>query len=205
MTIVQDFAKEHGMDPDLFAAFFAIESGPLPPVGEYGPVIRMELHHFLKRLNPLQRNLADLYFRHPEVQPWKDQMWRPCGMGGWYKLHGSGGQRQQHQAFNLARVIGGTESDAAYQAISMGKGQIMGFHHKALGYPTARAMYEDASEEVNQDRQFVGFLQQDAKLMEALKQGDMLTAIRIYNGPGQVKAYLAKYEQELAKIKASPT
>jgi len=188
---LEDFAREHGINPRLLRAFIQIESGSLPPVGQYGPVIRLEAHTLLRE-DPRVGN----YFKAGPVEPWVGATWRPTGQGPWLTLH-TGGQRQQYEALNLARSLLGPSSDAPYQAISMGKGQVMGFHHRMLGYPTAKAMFEAARSESAQDVQFLTFLENDPGMFPAMKAGNMREMVRIYNGPGQVDHYLAKFQQAL--------
>lgn len=196
MTPAQ-FARENNIDPRLLDAFIEVESGPLAPVGPHGPVIRLEVHHLLRRAPANRRAFVQKYFNAPnEREPWKDQGWRPSGMGGWLPLHVRGGdQEQQYRALNLARHVLGVDSDVPFQAISIGRAQIMGFHYQRLGYRSARAMWEDARTLAGQDRQFIGFISTDPKLVQAMQRSDMREMIRIYNGPGQVGVYLAALQR----------
>lgn len=129
---------------------------------------------------------------------WQARLWSPAGDGNFVGLDGTG-QNNEYAAFNIARGLaqGAGVPDAAYQAASYGFGQIMGFHHKALGYPTARAMFEDAKTIDGQTRQFIGFFATDPRLVQAARQGNLREVFRIYNGPGQVDTYLAAATRRL--------
>jgi peptidoglycan hydrolase-like protein with peptidoglycan-binding domain len=75
-------------------------------------------------------------------------------------------------------------SDVAYQSVSIGRYQIMGFHFGMLGFKSAELMYIHLSEsEGNQLNAFAKFIRNDKNLHKALKSQDWTTFARIYNGP----------------------
>jgi hypothetical protein len=151
-------------------------------VGSLGPVLRFEVHHYLRRLNAAGRAEADRFFRRTPGGPAWDHEWRPGGAGDWIKLHNNT-QAREYDALRLAQSIANRHGtpDAPFLASSYGIGQIMGFHHRTLGYPTARAMFEDAHTLDGQQRQLIGFIAADPRLVEALRAGDFRTFAGIYN------------------------
>lgn len=90
--------------------------------------------------------------------------------------------------------------DAAVQATSWGAAQIMGFHWKALGYPSVQAFYDavagagpDGSfSDDGQMDMFVRFVRADDRLLRAIRTGDWETWETVYNGGGYGGAYAAK-------------
>lgn len=211
--VVNAWAAIHNIDPRRPLAVVRVESGTLPLVDAAGrPLPRLEVHHLFARLR--ERGVAEgkiaadlrKHFWHPPssgkgtpppgikpragAKPWHDQAWRPTSSSAWRRLH-NGRISEQHKAIELARRlsrrVSGSE-EPALLASSWGLGQILGRHHKALGYPTAAAMVNDASTVPGQVRQFLRFLQtdKDGQLLAALKRGDVFTFARLYNGDGPV-------------------
>lgn len=200
-----EWAHAEGIDPRLVHAFIRVESGNLQPVGPRGPIIRLEVHHLRNRLPASARADVDRYFRitNPSA-PWINQEWRPTGQGAWRPLH-TGAQNNEYDAFDIARRIANAHGagDVPYEVVSIGIGQILGRHYKTLGYPSASAMWVDAHTLEGQQRQLVGFLAADARIVAALRRGDLHTAGAIYNAgtptpsaaqAAQVAAYVAKLE-----------
>lgn len=100
----------------------------------------------------------------------------------------------------LDRMIAFDEN-AAFNAISVGRFQIMGFNHEACGYPTAKAMFEAfVDSEANQLRAFGRFLVGEG-LKDELAREDFDGVERIYNGGGLNGAYAARMRAEAAKLK----
>jgi hypothetical protein len=202
----EQWAAANGIDPAMVRAVVAVESGGVAPIGPRGPVIRFEVHKFLPRVRGAARTEADLVFRRkPGGLAWEHE-WRPTGAGAWMPLH-NGRQDREHDAFDLARRISDHHGypDAAYQSISMGTGQIMGFHFAALGYPSAAAMYQDAHTIAGQHRQHVGFIAADPRLVKALKERDFFTFAAIYNtgSPTPQGANLDKARAYEAKLRGA--
>lgn len=94
--------------------------------------------------------------------------------------------------------------EAAYQSISMGTFQIMGFNHDICGFPTAQAMFEAfCDSEAAQIRAFASFLK-GRKLLPALRSRDFVRIEQVYNGGGLNGAYatqMSDWSEELRKGK----
>lgn len=106
------------------------------------------------------------------------------------------GQKSEWDNFNRAAAI---DKEAAMKSISMGGAQIMGFNHKAVGFPTVQAMFDAYS--TSEEAQIKGFFDfvKAANLEKAARTGDFLTFARGYNGKGQ-KGYDTKMQKLYAEF-----
>ncbi len=141
------------------------------------PVVLFERHIMYRQLTArphdqfrtlvLKRTADELAVLHPNiVSP------TPGGYVG-----GNG----EHQRLTKARQI---DDSAALESTSWGAFQIMGFHWRRLGHNSVQAFV--ASMETNESQQFrafVTFLQTDNELHRALRAGRWADFARIYNGP----------------------
>ena len=85
-----------------------------------------------------------------------------------------------------------TDENAAYESISMGMGQIMGFNYADAGYNSAKEMYDDFSTgNEEQIRGMVTFISNynNGKALQALQDGNLESFISQYNGSGMVDTY----------------
>lgn len=91
---------------------------------------------------------------------------------------------------------------AAYEAISIGRYQIMGFHWKMLGFASAKDMFDQfcESEEI-QLQALVTFLRKK-KLVKAVRTSNFDRIEHVYNGGGQNGAYAEKMARYEAKFRA---
>ena len=115
-------------------------------------------------------------------------------------------QAEEYRAFEQAKKI---DETAAYKSISMGAAQIMGFHHKTIGYDTPQEMFDafQASEQKQLMGMF-GFIQAHPNLIKAAKNHDWETFARGYNGPGykansydtKLASYFEAYRFILQKV-----
>lgn len=95
----------------------------------------------------------------------------------------------------LAKAIG-IAGAKAYEAISMGFPQIMGFNHRAAGYGSARLMYEAFAAEADEHiRAMARFIAAHGPMLAALRGRDWPTFARLYNGPAYRKN---RYDEKLA-------
>lgn len=100
----------------------------------------------------------------------------------------------------LARMIAFDEN-AAFNAISVGRFQIMGFNHLVCGYRSAKAMFDAfVDSEANQLRAFGRFLLSKG-LKDELAREDFATIETLYNGGGLNGVYAARMRTEAAKLK----
>jgi hypothetical protein len=93
------------------------------------------------------------------------------------------------------------DADAAFEAISIGKFQIMGFNHETCGFPSARAMFDAFTDsEVRQLHAFSNFLVKNG-LRPALARADFDTVEEVYNGGGLNGVYAARMRAEAAALR----
>ncbi len=182
--LLQAEAGRLGIEPAVAVAVLLAESG-----GDgFGPdgrlKIRFENHIFLQQWGAQNKPVFDRFFTFSPQESWKGHQWRPNQESEWQNCHQS--QAQEWQVLNFARNF---VEEPALKSISMGSSQIMGFNFAALGYGSARAMFDDfQTGEEAQIRAFFRFVE-NQRLVIALRQKDYVTFARGYNGPGQPEFY----------------
>lgn len=101
----------------------------------------------------------------------------------------------------LAKAIKYDE-EAAYQSISIGRYQIMGFNHAICGFATAKLMFERfVDSEVNQLSAFAAFLK-SKNLIPAVKARDFAKIEEVYNGGGLGGEYALKMQKASDRLRA---
>jgi hypothetical protein len=201
-TLIEKLSGELGIAPEVAYAFFKVESG-----GRSGfcketnaPLIRFEPHVFA---SPDRMKKSGV---NPAQVPWagnsnaeRKQKWLDLG----YR-HGSscGTNHYEYDALKAAIQI---NEELAYQSISVGSAQIMGFNCRSVGYPTAKAMFEAYSK--SEEAQIRGFFlfvkkREGGNLLKALQSGDFLTAAVLYNGKSsQAPLYASKIQKNYDEYK----
>lgn len=103
----------------------------------------------------------------------------------WIKTHGNG-QTSEYEAFELAQNY---DEKSAYESISMGLPQIMGFNHTSAGYDSAQNMFDDFyASEVSQVSALGKYIvtYNDGILLSACHDRNLFQIAKIYNGNGEV-------------------
>ena len=104
-------------------------------------------------------------------------------------------QRAEYDAYFQAQY---KDQKAAMLSTSWGLGQVMGFNHKAAGYPTVQEMVSTFnSSEYYQLEGMLNFIKSNKKLYKALKEKDWPTFAYYYNGK-----YYKKWNYDEKLIKA---
>lgn len=175
------------IDPAVAVAILGVESsGRAFENGRM--VIRFENHIFHHYVNEAQRDLAARHFTASSNG--NEHRWRPDANGEWQPCHTS--QATEWQTFDFARAI---DEQAALYAISMGAAQIMGFNHAAIGYPSARAMFDAFQSDVrNQLLALFRFIETN-HLQAAVRKPDFVAFARAYNGHGQETIYAPRMQR----------
>jgi len=166
-------AKKLGCDVPAIKAVSEVESGPhgaFLPSGD--PVILFERHKFHKFTNG----------QYDQTNPGISN--RAAG--------GYGPVSQQHARFQEAAALNG---DAALQSCSWGRFQVMGFHWKALGYPSLQDFVDSMYvSEANQLDSFVRYVLTNG-LAKHLRNKNWAAFAEGYNG----KDYrINNYDKKLA-------
>jgi RHS repeat-associated protein len=176
--IINEQANELGVDPNLLAAVILVESGGSGFVNG-NLKIRFENHAFLNATNK---------YKELFTYEWRSHRFRTSTNSKWKKVH-TGKQNDEYVAFEFAASL---NKNAAYESISMGLGQIMGYNHNAAGYSSAKEMYEDFGKGHGQQiKGMITFFKnyRNGSTLRALQHGDLKTFVTQYNGTGQVDAY----------------
>lgn len=198
--LISAWSRVLGIDERLARAILMIESAGRAFEGNR-QVIRFENHVFLDQLQKLSPELvpaARERFKHGSPAHTGHE-YRTDPNGPWERQH-DGGQAEEWAAFNFARSM---HPEAAMKAISMGMGQVMGFNHRTVGYPTVQAMFNDFNSptvgEYNQLAGFFAYIANRDGLLQAVKNKDWETIAAAYNGTGGVATYAPaikkKYEE----------
>lgn len=194
-----DPAPEQGgnmsiIEPRAAAAVLDVESG-----GEgFGPggrlKIRFEAHIFKRELG--NDALWARHFQHGSPI-WTGHYFRRNETDPWQAVH-TGDQAAEWAAFDLACEL---HAEAAYQSISMGAAQIMGFNANRVGYASALAMFRAFERSLgHQMIAFVNYILSDDDLYEAMLGHDWRTIARLYNGTGAVDHYAQLLAERYAQL-----
>lgn len=180
MTIEQA-AKRLGVEARAIQTVAKVEShgSGFLPTGE--PKILFERHIFYRRL------------KAAGIDPDKVSPFICSPTPGGYK-----GGAAEHQRLQIAVKV---DRGIALESASWGEFQIMGFHWKALKYPTLQAfinaMYAGAEGHLDS---FVRYIEANPQLVKALKAKDWAAFARGYNGPAYANN---AYDTKMAAAYAS--
>jgi uncharacterized protein YraI len=180
-----------GLDPRVLEAILQVESGGRTHGPDGQPIIRFESHIFENRAGDTE------YFRHNEAQPWTGQQWRRSAGEPWRDIH-TGRQADEYAAFEFAKSL---NPKAAYESISVGAPQIMGFNHARIGYPSAQAMFEAFERSAPaQTIGLISYMLSDPALVDAIQRRDWEGIARGYNGAGNIAEAAAKYRAAYQRL-----
>lgn len=188
-SYIAKLADEIGCHPADLEAIAEVESNGFGWFADGRMKILFEKHKFYARLPEDQRKVAVKagLARQKFVKP-KD---------GGYKDQGTADQR-----YNLLSRAIAINEEAAYQSISMGRFQIMGFNHGVCGFPTAKRMFERFVEsEAYQLAAFASFLEEN-NLYPALRARNWQAIESGYNGGGLNGAYASRMADASARLRA---
>lgn len=162
-------------------AVMAVESRNSGYDARRRPIILFEPHVFYRNLSGAQRDLAvrlGLAYRRWGQQPY------PAGSDAQYK--------------RLAEAIKINE-EAAFRAVSIGMGQVLGENYKLAECKSAKEMFEQAKvSETNQLKHMIGFIISKG-LRDDLNRHDWVGFAGGYNGRGQIPKYSKWLEREYTK------
>lgn len=172
-----------GADPLHLMGVTAVESSGenfWPLDNRLVPPIRPEAHWF-------SRQTKRRYDQsHPHIS---SRTWRP-----------EIAAKTRAEAWAQYEEMSELDPQAAIEATSWGPFQIMGFHWRDMGFPSAEA-FKDAMDGPDDDGQmdtFVQFVKKDPRLLRAIRRGDWDTWEEVYNGGGYGGAYAKKIRDWLS-------
>ncbi len=179
-------AAEYDIEPACLMAVIEVESnGVLFTTVESRelPVIRWEGHYFDRLVPP-----------HLRAEARKQGLAHPTAG----KVKNPASQTARYKMLNRARLI---DIDAALQSVSIGIGQVMGSHWKALGYASPAAMFVRAVQGFEGQLELMLRYIDRFGLMDELQRLDWSGFARGYNGPAYRKyQYDTKMAQAYAKF-----
>lgn len=95
----------------------------------------------------------------------------------------SGGYGRYSEQHDKLRIAASYNRDVALQSASWGIGQVMGYHWKALGYPSLQSFINDMyHSEARQLEAMLRYIKAN-NLIDELQRGDWAGFARGYNGP----------------------
>ncbi|MFW9874255.1 MAG: N-acetylmuramidase domain-containing protein [Candidatus Thorarchaeota archaeon] len=157
--VFQEISCNQNIDINLIKAFYKVESSGRNFNANGKLIIRFERHIFKRRVsNDKIKKVIDsqIGLKHRN-------------------------QNDEYLSLKAAEFI---DNDLAYQSISMGSMQIMGFHYKKLGFNSAKDMFLNFSKnEINVLYGFEKFLIINPPLLRALKNKNFNSIAYYYNGP----------------------
>jgi len=163
-VLLTTLASKYGYELAVLKAILVVEAGSQGFNPEDTLKIRMEAHKFNEYCGCKEGS-------------WGSSTLVGRAIGG---VSCEGGQVNEHLCLKKAISI---NENAAYQAISMGLPQIMGFNSKRIGYSSPKEMFDDFSRsESIQIEKLIVFLSTDSRLSQAIKDKDWSTIGAIYNG-----------------------
>ena len=191
------------LEVDLAAlhAVAAVEVGTLPPPPIGLPVIRFEVHSFLRRTKKDASSRIQL--RDAPTAWHKDAHWyKSSSSESWERVH-SGDQSDEWGALVAASAF---DPETALECASWGIGQLMGWHYDTCRYASVHDFVSDAvrgpSIQFQQWGYFLTF-EQGGVLLESIVEKDWYRFARVYNGPGQPEWYARKIEENYEVAEAA--
>ncbi len=148
--------------------------------------IRFELHIFI---NQLGYELSNVFLIKNKIHYYKQD----CE---WKYIHDS--QETEYAAFEIAKSY---NENAAYESVSMGLGQVMGFNYKRLGYDSAKEMFDEFSKgEIYQITGMLSYIANTINMVNSIRNKDWDAIALLYNGSGNIEYYSGIIKNEYNKL-----
>ena len=200
-------ARHLGVEVAALLAVATTEVGRIAHPGLGAPVMRFEVHAFLRRVKTSK--VVQLRTHGPDgskLTAWhKDAHWYKSDPDDdWQRVH-SGSQGDEYAAMIQAQ----SESPVdAWECASYGVGQLMGWHWKLLGVKSVQRMVGQATGGgvPAQIKQWGAYIENDksGEMHLALRLQDWEAFVRMYNGSGQVSYYtgamMKRYEEAVVVL-----
>lgn len=202
-------ARRGALSRAIAVAVMKVESGGLGYSGSGEMVIRFENHKLWSTGEGISKSWGksnpDTFHNHfrPHRGAAEHQInVRGADEGGeWESFHGS--QAMEWKALQLA-IDASEDPEAAYCAISMGAGQVMGFNANKLGYGSAVEMFESFRDDASANLGGVfSFIETNPEAKAALQTGDFTAFVQQYNGNGPwVQTYVDLLTETVSAFEA---
>ncbi|MFQ5629346.1 MAG: SH3 domain-containing protein [bacterium] len=184
-NLLTKMSNDIGIDPGSAVAVLCVESSGkgFERDNRNRMIIRFENHKFWKFWGKQNAQKYRLHFQYKKGEAWKEHKWRKEVDESWQKFHG-----RQSAEWNILEFARALDDSAALKSISMGAPQIMGFHHKRIGYDSVQEMFDKFSNDIRYHiLGLFGFF--SPGMVQALKKLDFVTFAKGYNGSGQMEKY----------------
>lgn len=191
----RDKAARHRINPAALHAFADIESAGKGFGADGRAIILFEPHIFSRETG----GAWDGY--QVDGAPVSYPKWTPAGgkLPAGLKIHPY--TLSQLDRWGLLAFAAELDFEAALKACSWFAFQILGRNHAVLGFPTAWHFVVAGHEGEHASLDMaVAFLAAN-DVLDDFRRGDWRRVITVWNGPGQVDAYLRKFEARLAERK----
>ncbi len=183
---LEAISNKNGFDNNLLKSLLKVESSGMNFGKDGRLIIRFERHIFKRYLSSdkiLDFNNSQIGLMHKN-------------------------QNDEYSSLELAKQM---DTNGAYESISMGSVQIMGFWSKKLGYSSAEEMYNDFSKsEINVIKTFGKLLEINPPIIKALQNKNYDKIAYLYNGPNyknykdsKGRTYADKIKEEYDKIQGA--
>jgi len=187
-SFVAELAQRYGVDERKIFAVMQVESGGRG-FFDGRMVIRFEPHIFEARTKH-DPSVGDFFQMGSPKWVGDHHKLRTSPSAEWQAFHGN--QDREWLAVALATMI---NAEAAWQSCSMGAPQLMGFHHKSLGYESACEMARAFCGGVGVQIDAMFRWMDSSGALAALKADDYVGFATIYNGSGQAHHYAQLIKQ----------
>ncbi len=201
--LLQTLSDQYQIEPACSVAVLCVESAGegFEKSNANRMIIRFENHKFWSYWGEQHSEIYHEHFKYCRQQSGKTKAWlghffRESERDEWQSFHGH--QVLEWRVLQFARSL---NDSAALYSVSMGAPQIMGFHHRRIGYPTVQEMFEKFKSGIRwQIKGLFDFL--DQPMIEALKNKDFTRFAGYYNGPGQKEKYGKRMEEVYLEVRS---
>jgi len=189
--LVTQLCETTGVSLSAAVGVLCVESSGRGKTASGRLIIRFENHIFWSRWGKSNEDAFREHFTFDPSKRWTGHKYRASASEPWKTGHRD--QQSEWDAFTIARSL---HEPAALQSISMGASQIMGFNHAAIGYDSAKEMFDQFSADerfhVLGMFDFIKGGGRTSPMLEALRRGEYEQFATHYNGNGQAAAYGAR-------------
>lgn len=198
-VLITQHANNLNIDPHMAFALFDVEAGGVAFCPDGKPLIRFEPHIFGQRHPDAPWAVPYPSFASPAERTQANNLMKET----WEMTYDHGSScatnHKEWIAFEDALQM---NAQAAYESISSGLAQMMGFNHDLNGYNTAQEQFEafSHSEKAQIDALF-SFIENKRGLLSAIRTLDFARTAYLYNGQSQNCEEQSTYPQECYSAK----
>jgi hypothetical protein len=186
--LLTELASLLRIDPDVAVAVLAAQANEQGFARSKRLLIRFEVHTFYERWGRENEGRFREHFRFDPDRPWQKHEWRPKAEEDWRTCHGW--LAREWDVFEFACLL---DETAARLSTGIGLPQMMGFTHAAIGYESAKQMFDafSSSERYQIFAVFdlLGGGSINSRLLRALRDRDFDAFAALHYGSGRAARY----------------